>query len=86
MKKLSVEWFTGIQRERHDEFEKLIRNSTIILRQLSAILDKWEGELDSAESKATDYETPSWSHKQADRNGDRRRLKRFRELLSFLEK
>ena len=86
MKKLSIEWFTGIPRERHEEFEKLIRNSTILLRQLTAILDKWEGELDAGESKATDYETPSWSHKQADRNGDRRRIKRLRELLNFLER
>lgn len=83
MKKLSIEWFTGLPPERKEDFEKLVRNSTILLRQLNVILDKWEDELNSAESKSADYDTPSWSHKQADRNGDRRRIRRMRELLSF---
>lgn len=84
-KNLSVEWFTGIKPENKERFEETLRNSGTMVRQLLLLLDKWEGELDAAESKLTDYETPSWSAKQAHRNGDRSRIRKLRDLLSFIK-
>ena len=79
----STEWFMDISPDRKEGFEQTLRNSTLILRQLSHILDRWEEDLNSAESKLSDYDTPSWEAKQAHRNGDRSRIRKLRDLLSF---
>lgn len=85
MKPLSVEWFTGIKPENKQRFEETIRNSGTMVRQLLALIDKWEAELDTSDCKIADYDTPSWAAKQAHRNGDRSRLRKLRDLLSFLK-
>lgn len=84
MKRLSLEWFKGIPPEKKDGFEELIRNSTTALGQLVHIVDAWEQELDRAALSTEDYDSPSWAAKQAHRNGDRSRLRKLRDLLSFL--
>jgi hypothetical protein len=71
--------------ERKEGFEQAIRNSHFVLKQLYHIVDQWEEQLNAAESKITDYDTPSWEAKQAHRNGDRSRLRKLRDLLSFLK-
>ena len=81
---LSLEWFKGIPPEKKQSFEETIRNSTTVLQQLSNLLDVWEAELDRSESQIADYVSPSWANKQAHRNGDRARLRKLRDLLSFL--
>ncbi len=85
MRSLSTEWFSGIAPDNKQRFEETLRNSGTIVRQLLVLVDKWEEELDSAESKTSDYDNPSWSAKQAHRNGDRSRLRKLRDLLSFLK-
>lgn len=86
MKKLSVEWFKNIPEDKREGFELAIRNSTLALGRLYDILIEWEEELNRAEAKVDDYDTPSWPHKQAHRNGDRSRIRKLRDLLSFLNK
>lgn len=85
MRKLSVEWFKGVDPSKRDTFEQAIRNSTVAMSRLYELVDEWEKEIDSAEAKIDDYDNPSWSHKQAHRNGDRSRLRKLRDLLSFLK-
>lgn len=85
MSKLSVEWFAGIKPEDKQKFEDTLRNSIVIVRQLNLLLDRWEDELKIAESKLADYETPAWAYKQAHRNGDRSRIRKLRDLLSFIK-
>ena len=84
MKRLSVEWFRGVENEKKEECEKTIRNSVYVLSRLQAIIKEWENELDLVECKISDYISPSWDVRQAHRNGDRARIRRLRELLSFL--
>jgi hypothetical protein len=85
MRQLSTEWFVGIDPAKKQTIEAAIRNSTPLVRQLNLVLDKWEEELTSAESKITDYDTPAWDVRQAHRNGDRARIRKLRDLLSFLK-
>jgi hypothetical protein len=84
MAKLSLEWLKGVPPDRKDGYEQVIRNSTIMAERLLALCDEWEADLDRAECKIADYDTPSWSQKQAHRNGDRSRIRKLRDLLSFL--
>lgn len=81
---LSVEWFFNVPADKKAGFEDALRNSTVMARQLLFLCDKWEQELSTGESKIGDYDTPSWACKQAHRNGDRARIRKLRELLSFL--
>lgn len=85
MRKLSVEWFRGLPEEKKEGFELALRNSSLALGRLYDLLDEWERDLDSAEAKLDDYDNPSWSHKQAHRNGDRSRIRKLRDLLGFLK-
>lgn len=84
MRQLSVEWFKGVPEDRRKDFETALRNSTLALGRLYDLLGEWEEELDRAEIKITDYDTPNWSEKAAHRNGDRSRIRKLRDLLSFL--
>lgn len=86
MRGLSLEWFKGVPSERKEGVEAAIRNSTTALMQLSNVVDAWENELNRSETVITDYDNPSWAARQAHRNGDRARLRKLRDLLSFLHK
>jgi hypothetical protein len=79
-----MEWFTGLDPKNREGFEQALRNAPIVIRQLLALLDRWESDLDTQESKISDYDTPSWAMKQAHRNGDRSRIRKLRDLLGFL--
>jgi hypothetical protein len=81
---LSLEWFRGIPPEKKEDFERHLRNSRTALNQLLNLLDLWEEEISRSETTA-DYDTPSWAAKQAHRNGDKSRIRKLRDLLSFLK-
>lgn len=85
MKALSTEWFRGVSPEKKADFETVIRNSTMALGRLYELLDEWEEEITRAETKISDFDTPNWGERQAYRNGDRSRIRKLRDLLSFLK-
>lgn len=76
-------WLRNVPEDKHESYEQAIRASTIIVRRLKEILRDWEDDLDRADVKINDYDTPSWSFKQAHRNGDRSRIRKLRDLLTF---
>jgi hypothetical protein len=81
---ISLEWFKNVPQDKRKDYETIIRNSTIMARRLLELCDEWEEDLNRSESKITDYDSPSWGAKQAHRNGDRSRIRKLRELFSFL--
>lgn len=85
MRSLSLEWTKGISSEKRFSFEEVIRNSTLALGRLYDLCDEWERELDKAETSLSDFDTPNWALRQAYRNGDRSRIRKLRDLLSFLK-
>lgn len=61
------------------KFTELFESSSLILDKLSKIL---YNRINSGESvKTIDYDSPSWSHKQADLNGYLRAHKEIIDLL-----
>ncbi len=85
MRSLSIEWLRGVPAEKKADFEAAVRNSTIALGRLADLLDEWEREMDKAETTVSDFDTPNWALRQAYRNGDRSRIRKLRDLLSFLK-
>ena len=83
MSNLPIEWTKHIKDAvKKEEFEKTIRASQTIVSRLIELLDEQISGLDKQETSISDYETPSWSEKQAHRNGQRSTLRRLKDLLS----
>jgi hypothetical protein len=64
------EWTAHLQdREDKERFENQIRSARPVLERLDQIMGNRLQSLLASERKETDFDTPSWSHKQAFRNG-----------------
>lgn len=82
---MDIRWTAHLQDpERREEFRKLLNNSTTVFSRLLQILEEEERNIERKENSPDDFSDPSWSHKQAFRNGDRSRLQRIKDLLSFV--
>lgn len=75
---LSNKWFSGVRPEDKQTRDETVRNARFVLDILTEIIEQDLKELDTCRSE--DYETASWSHKQADRNGQRRALMNLLKL------
>lgn len=75
-------WFKDSKTEEDREAVRLSVKNSLALQTLKSILDDELRQLEAKEI-APDYTSPVWSHQQADRNGDKRRLKQTIELLNF---
>jgi len=83
-KKLALNWVKHVaSTEERDEFYKYVMNCRPLLERLKTIVDeKIEAQ---SKVKTTDYDCPSWSHKQADTNGYLRALKEIQTLTKHIE-
>lgn len=78
----STEWYKGLNPTQKTEFEKTLRNSTFLLGRINDILESWEKEL-AREELSNDSFNGDWALKQAKIVGEKRRLKRMKDLISF---
>lgn len=67
-------------------FRKYIYSSKGVLDRLKELMEQDETELNSKEMDESSYESPSWAALQADRNGYRRCLRKFKKLLTLDQK
>ena len=77
---LASEWFAGCKSdEQKQELEQYLRNSTRLFDLLKSMVQKrYDASLGTKEA---DYDSVSWSHKQAHRNG---KLEAFEEIWKLL--
>lgn len=83
MKPLSTAWTQHLTGQEKEDFEKIVRNSTLLLTRLKAIIEEREKTLLNQSYSTSDFEEPNWSHKQAFRNGLLSELRRFKEFIPF---
>lgn len=69
-----------------ERFKKYIYGSKALLERQTQIVEDWENELDQSETDKDQYTCPSWAALQADRNGYRRALRRFKKLTNLDQK
>lgn len=82
---LSLSWTKHLKDETQKQnFEDLVRNSTIVLGRLREVLLEQRDELSRKELTEKDFDVPNWSERQAFRNGDRARLEKVLNLLEFI--
>lgn len=83
MSELSLEWTAGMDPEQKERFVLVLRNNSLLVDRINAILDQWDREIEKTEFSIKDYDTPNWDVKQAHRNGDRGRIKKLKDLFSL---
>jgi len=87
MKRIATKWTEHLaDPEKRKDFEKLLRNSTITLSRLREIVRGLIQEQLRVERRSDVYDSPNWSHKQADTNGMLRAYNNIDLLLSFMDK
>jgi len=78
-KRISTEWFHGLDPDEQKSLEQTWRNSTYLLDILKGILQRRLNDLET--DKEDDYNNPQWTVLRADRNGQVRQLKKMIDLL-----
>ena len=82
--KLSSLWVKHLKNpEDIEALNKAILGSTVLRNRLSSILKEKLEALDSQECSVADYDNPSWSHKQAHRNGQKASLVEVLKLIDL---
>ena len=85
MKPLLIEWTEHLDTaEKRENFEKTLRNNTLIFARMQDILNKWEASILREETTKDQYATACWPQLQAHRNGNRETIKKLRDLISFV--
>ena len=81
-RKLKTPWISDLKdTESKEQFTSQVFASKKVLDKLHKIV--YNKVLDGERVSVGDYDNPSWSHKQADRNGYLRGLREVLELLQF---
>lgn len=84
MKQLSTAWTKHIKdKERKAALEGAIRNSSTALGRLRDLLKEDEESLSSSQVSQPEFDA-SWAFKQAHICGERARIRKILDLLSFL--
>ena len=79
---MKVSWTKGLEKELSIDVTQNFRESLVMRRRLSQLLDeKIDASLHSARSKIS-YETPNWALMQADAVGYQRALQEIISLIS----
>ena len=66
-----------------EDFERYLKGSKTITNRVLDIIEEKERELTSSEVSSESYDSPNWSHRQADINGYRRCLNDFKNLFTL---
>lgn len=84
MPNLDTRWLRHLKtKEDKENLENIIRNDTQVLGVLEGILQDRLATLETSETKLEDYDTASWSFKQAHRNGAKSEIHSLLKLLQF---
>lgn len=77
--KYNLEWFRGLDKQEEEDLRNILANSTILLDRIEKIV--YNMVISSEEVSVVDYDTPSWSHKQAHLNGQSNALRKVLAIL-----
>lgn len=85
MIKVKDVWLKGAKTpQERDEIRNLLVSDTILLDKLREIL--YNMQVSKEASVLGDYDTPSWSHKQAHLNGEAAMLRKVIDIVTFEER
>jgi hypothetical protein len=83
-KRVNTAWTQGLSPDEKLKVEGAVLTDTILLDRLSKILYNMQEKRET--TVLGDYDSPSWSHKQAHINGQLDVIKQLQEILSIQER
>lgn len=83
MTPLKTEWTRHLPKDQQEDFEKYIRNSSLLIDRLVDILRTRGVTISARETSEETFESPSWSHKEAYLLGRKAELKSILSLFDF---
>lgn len=84
MKKINEAWLQGLEPSDREKMKENVLSNEILLDRLAKILYNMQEKRQS--SVLSDYDTPSWSHKQAHLNGEAAALRKVLEIITIRER
>jgi len=84
MKRVNSAWIAGLDDETKTKIVNAVNNDDILLDRLRKILYNMQEKRET--TVLEDYDSPSWSHKQAHLNGQRDIILKLLEILSVQER
>ncbi len=82
--KINEQLLSGLRGPEREKMKNIVLENTILLDKLKQILyNMQEGKRSTV---LVDYDTPSWSHKQAHLNGELAAFQKVIELLTITER
>lgn len=84
MLKVNQAWIQGLNASESTQMKELVAGNKILLDRLVEILYNMQDKRE--QSVLGDYDTPSWSHKQAHLNGEAAMVRKMIELVSVNER
>jgi hypothetical protein len=84
MLKANSAWFAGIPRDEKRKREELVLSNKILLDILAEMLYNMQEK--KKDTVLGDYDSPSWSHKQAHLNGEIEAIKQIIEIVTIKER
>ena len=84
MLKLNQAWTQGLSGEETTRMQELVLGTKILLDRLVQILYNMQEKRET--SVLDDYDTPSWSHKQAHLNGEAAMIRKLVDIVEVKER
>lgn len=81
---MQTQWFSDLPPDQQENFKKSVEASKLVLDKLIEICYNRINNLETVTIK--DYDNPSWSHKQAHRNGEIDELRKIIDLCTIKER
>lgn len=78
-------WFENLEPDRKERFKELLYADKEILGRLYAIIEDLEEALDQKEFSIEEYNNAAFPYLKADRIGERRGLRKVKQLLQFIK-
>jgi hypothetical protein len=86
LSKLPLTWTKHLREPtQRENFEAVLRNSTLALTRLHQIITEKEESLSSTEASLETYKDAGWPYLQAHINGRKAELKELKALLDFIK-
>lgn len=81
--KYNLEWFKGLNKQEEEDLRNILASNSFLLDKLTEIV--YNMVTSSEEVNLTDYDSPSWSHRQAHVNGHNHALRKVLALTKGKE-
>lgn len=83
--RLLAKWTQHLEANQKDNFYRDWQAAKPVLERLTSIIEEFERELTDSELSIEEYNSPAYPYLKADRTGERRALRKIKQLINTKE-